>query len=119
MVRHRFVLGRPASPYNADLFAEMGIEPPSNDPEKAWTWAQFLEVAQAMTVDINEQAPQRGRFRCRQCRTLRRLLATWWIPLHSAILANGGDWTDAETGLFVLDKPEATEALAEHRRSLQ
>jgi ABC-type glycerol-3-phosphate transport system substrate-binding protein len=31
--------------YNADIFAQEGIEPPSNDPELAWTWDRFVEVA--------------------------------------------------------------------------
>lgn len=97
--------------YNADLFAEMGIEPPSNDPEKAWTWAQFLEVAQAMTVDINGKHPTDDGFDPDNVERYGVDWPTWWVPLHSAILCNGGDWTDSETGLFVLDKPEATEAI--------
>ena len=36
---------------------------------------------------------------------------TWSIPLHAAIASNGGKWLNQKTGLFELDKPEATEAL--------
>ena len=35
----------------------------------------------------------------------------WSLPLHTAILSNGGDWIDPQTGLLVLDKPEATDAI--------
>jgi ABC-type glycerol-3-phosphate transport system substrate-binding protein len=32
--------------YNADIFEQEGIDPPSNDPEEAWDWDHFLQVAQ-------------------------------------------------------------------------
>ena len=43
--------------YNADVFAAEGIEPPSNDPDEAWTWEQFLETARMLTVDANGNHP--------------------------------------------------------------
>jgi len=98
--------------YNADLFAEAGIEPPSNDPEQAWTWDHFLEVAQALTVDVNGKHPNEDGF---DPENVERYGVdwpnSWWGVLHPAILANGGDWIDADTGLLVLDQPAATEAL--------
>jgi multiple sugar transport system substrate-binding protein len=97
--------------YNADLFAQEGIEPPSNDPELAWTWDRFLEVAQAMTVDVSGNHPNDAGFDPENIERFGIQWPTWWIPIHSAVLANGGDWIDPNTGLLILDQPAATEAV--------
>ncbi|MEZ4726647.1 MAG: sugar ABC transporter substrate-binding protein [Caldilineaceae bacterium] len=96
--------------YNADIFAEAGIEPPSNDPDLAWTWDQFLEVATALTVDANGKHPNEADF---DPENIERWGVDWPIAtlhLHSAILGNGGDWLD-ENGHLIIDQPAATEAL--------
>ena len=46
--------------YNADIFEKEGIEPPSNDPAKAWTWDKFLEVSEKLTIDVQGQTPRRS-----------------------------------------------------------
>ena len=97
--------------FNADLFAEMGIEPPSNDPEQAWTWDHFLEVARAMTVDVNGKHPNEDGFDPENVDRYGIQWPTPWYDLHAAIVGNGGDWIDPNTGLLVLDQPAATEAL--------
>lgn len=96
--------------YNADIFAEAGIEPPSNDPDHAWTWDKFLEVATALTVDANGKHPNDADF---DPENIERWGVDWpvgTLHLHSAILGNGGDWLD-ENGHLIIDQPAATEAL--------
>lgn len=96
--------------YNADIFAEAGIEPPSNDPDQAWTWDKFLEVATALTVDVNGKHPNDADF---DPENIERWGVDWpvgTLHLHSAILGNGGDWLD-ENGRLIIDQPAATEAL--------
>jgi len=39
--------------YNADRLKEAGIEPPSNDPSKAWDWDTFVQNAKRLTIDKN------------------------------------------------------------------
>src|SRR5690606_32958325 len=43
--------------YNADMFEAEGIDPPSNDPDEAWTWEHFVEVGRAFTKDVNGNHP--------------------------------------------------------------
>lgn len=97
--------------YNADVFEKEKIEPPSNDPEKAWDWDHFLQVAKQLTVDNAGKHPDDSGFDLNNVQRWGVHWPTWQIPLHSAIASNGGDWVDPATGLLVLDKPEATEAL--------
>jgi multiple sugar transport system substrate-binding protein len=97
--------------YNADLFEKAGIEPPSNDPAKAWDWNQLVETATQLTVDTAGKHPGENGFDINNVDSWGVHWPTWWIPVHSAIASNGGDWIDRETGLLALDRPEATEAI--------
>jgi multiple sugar transport system substrate-binding protein len=97
--------------YNADVFEAAGVEPPSMSPDEAWTWDKFVEAATALTTDANGNHPGDSSFDVENVATWGVHYPTWWIPLHSAILSNGGDWIDANSQLIVLDQPEATEAL--------
>jgi len=97
--------------YNADIFEEEGIEPPSNDPDEAWDWDHFLEVCRQLTVDVNGRHPGDSGFDVNNVERWAVQWPTWSIPLHAAIASNGGYWIDPNTGLLALDKPEATEAL--------
>lgn len=97
--------------YNADIFEAEGIEPPSNDPEKAWDWDKFLEVSKQLTIDKNGKHPDDPDFDAENIERWAIQWPTGSLPLHAAIASNGGFWLNQDTGLFELDKPEATEAL--------
>ena len=97
--------------YNADIFAEEGIEPPSNDPEQAWTWDRFVEVANALTKDVNGNHPTDSGFDPDNVERYGVDWPHWSLPIHSLIQANNGYWIDPNTGLLALDQPAATEAI--------
>jgi len=97
--------------YNAAIFEEAGIEPPSNDPDEAWDWDYFLEVAKQLTIDANGNHPGDDGFDSDNMERWAVDWPTWSIPLHAAIASNGGKWMDYDTGLVAIDQPEATEAL--------
>lgn len=97
--------------YNADIFAEEGIEPPSNDPEQAWTWDHFVEVATALTKDVNGKHPNESGFDPDNMDRYGVDWPHWSIPMHSAIIGNNGYWIDPNTGLLAIDQPAATEAM--------
>ena len=97
--------------YNADIFAAQGIEGPSNDPDEAWTWDEFLEIARQLTIDDNGNNPGDSGFDVENVKQWGVHWPTWSIPVHSAIAGNGGTWSDPETELLTLDTPEATEAI--------
>jgi len=97
--------------YNAAIFEEAGITPPSNNPEEAWEWDEFLEIAKQLTIDANGNHPGDSGFDPDNMERWAIHWPTWSIPLHAAIASNGGYWLNPETQLIELDKPEATEAL--------
>ncbi|GIV79812.1 MAG: ABC transporter substrate-binding protein [Litorilinea sp.] len=96
---------------NVDIFEAEGIEPPSNDPDEAWTWDYFLEVARQLTVDANGNHPGDSGFDVENVERWGVHWPTWWIPLHAAITSNKGDWIDPDTQLLILDQPPAIEAI--------
>ncbi len=97
--------------YNADVFEQEGIEPPSNSPDEAWSWDHFLEVSRQLTIDTKGRHPGENGFDRDNMERWAIQWPTWSLPLHAAIASNGGHWLNHETGLIELDKPEATEAL--------
>lgn len=97
--------------YNADIFEEEGIEPPSNDPEQAWSWDRFVEVAIALTKDSSGRQPNDSGFDPDNVERYGVDWPHWSLPIHSAIVGNNGDWIDPNTGLLALDQPAATEAI--------
>lgn len=97
--------------YNLETLQKAGVEPPSNDPEKAWDWETFMANCDKLTVDKNGKHPSDADFDKENIETFAVSWPTWWIPLHSAVASNGGEWTDPKTGMYMLDKPEAIEAL--------
>ena len=97
--------------YNANRLKKAGIELPSNDPAKAWDWDTFVQNAKLLTIDKNGKNATDSAFDANNIEQYGVQWPTWSLPMHSAILTNGGDWIDPQTGLLVLDKPEATDAI--------
>ncbi len=97
--------------YNADIFTKAGIEPPSNDPEKAWKWDDFVSVAKQLTVDVNGKHPGESGFDANNVDRWGVYWDTWWMELLGPIESNGGKYIDPNTGLLTLDKPETFEAI--------
>jgi len=97
--------------YNADIFEKEGIDPPSNDPAKAWDWPTFLDIAKKLTVDVNGKHPGEDGFDKENMERWAIQWPTWSIPLHAAIASNKGEWLNMSTGLFELDQQPAYDAL--------
>lgn len=98
--------------YNADMFEAEGIDPPSNDPDEAWTWEHFVEVGRAFTKDVNGNHPGDSGFDVEN-------VDSWGIHWDYANLTvnaaaaniNGCTWIDMETDKINLDTPEGIEAI--------
>jgi multiple sugar transport system substrate-binding protein len=96
---------------NADIFDEVGIEPPSNDPDEAWEWDYFVEVARQLTVDTNGRHPGESGFDINNVDRWGVYWDTWWMELLGPIESNNGKYIDPGTGLLTLDQPAAFEAI--------
>ncbi|MBE0698917.1 MAG: extracellular solute-binding protein [Anaerolineaceae bacterium] len=99
--------------YNADIFAEEGIEPPSNDPEKAWTWDEFKQVATRLTKDKNGKNPSEAGFDANNIDRFGCDISSYRLNVASFVESNGGHYFDPKTGELMLDSKEAIEATQE------
>ncbi|MBV7336539.1 extracellular solute-binding protein [Chloroflexi bacterium TSY] len=97
--------------YNASLFEELEVEPPSNHPDEAWDWNQFLEIATQLTVDVNGHHPGDSGFDATNVERWGVNWPTWWIPLHAAVQSNSAAWVDGDSQQIVLDDPNAMDAM--------
>jgi multiple sugar transport system substrate-binding protein len=96
---------------NADIFEEAGIEPPSNDPDQAWEWDHFVEVARELTLDANGKHPGESGFDVNNVERWGVYWDKWWMQLLGPIESNNGKYIDPDTGLLGLDQPAAIEAI--------
>ncbi len=48
--------------YNKQLFADVGMEPPSADPNSSWSWDEFITNIQKLTVKDGDNVSQYGTF---------------------------------------------------------
>lgn len=104
--------------YNADIFAEEGIEPPSNDPDQAWTWEKFIEVATQLTRDRNGNRPNEQGFDADNIERFGCEISSYRLNVASFVESNNSHYFDPNTGKLVLDSPEAikvTQELADLR----
>jgi len=77
--------------YNADILQKAGVEPPSSDPAKAWTWEQFVDVGRKLTVDNADKHPGDAGFDENNVKQWGVSWPTWNLPRDVMIYSNGGD----------------------------
>jgi multiple sugar transport system substrate-binding protein len=97
--------------YNADMFKEAGIEPPSCDPDQAWTWDHFVEVAKQLTVDSQGRHPDDSGFDKEDIQQWGISWSSGGWHAQSITLLNGVQALDEATNQYKLDDPLAIEAL--------
>jgi len=97
---------------NLDLLEAAGVEPPSNDPSEAWTWEEFLDAANALTLDSSGKHPGEDGFDPSDIEQHGVQWPTTMLFLGAALGSNGGESTaPAPDGRFLVDSPEAMEAI--------
>jgi multiple sugar transport system substrate-binding protein len=99
--------------YNKDLFDKAGVSYPSADPTKAWTWAEFVEAAQKLTIDANGKHPTDEGFDVTKIATygaaFDKIYEGW--TFYPFIFSNGGQVVNESGTQLLLDSPEACEAI--------
>jgi multiple sugar transport system substrate-binding protein len=99
--------------YNRALFDRAGIPYPPSDPEKAWTWDEFLTAAARLTTDTAGRHPGEAGFDLGQIRTFGaafdKSYEGWGF--YPFVYSNGGQAVNEDGTRLLLDSPEAAEAM--------
>lgn len=85
--------------YNKDMFKAAGV--PLPDPDKPYTWSEFVDVCKKLTRDTN------GDGKLDQWATGFNVM--WSLPAF--VWSNGGDWANKAKDTVTINTPEFTEAL--------
>ena len=97
--------------YRRELFDEAGLPYPPTTAEDAWSWDEFVKVAQKLTKDRNGNDAASSDFDPNNIETFGVSLntsASGYIPF---IYSNGGKFVDDEGTKLLLNQPKAVEAL--------
>lgn len=97
--------------YNKSLFDRVGLEYPPADADDAWTWDEFVEIAKRLTVDRRGNDATSPDFDPQNIDTYGVTLPQWWGGWLPFVLSNGGNIANEEGTEFLLNEPEAVEAL--------
>lgn len=97
--------------YNADIFKIAGVENPPTKAENAWTWDQFLEAAQKLTLDANGRNALDPAFDAGNIKQYGVQFGTTYMTYMPFVYSNGGDYINADGTKITLSSPEAVEAI--------
>jgi multiple sugar transport system substrate-binding protein len=96
--------------YNVDMLQKAGIEVPSTDPAKAWTWDQFLDITRRLTLDSAGKHPGEAGFDENNIKQWGIFWDTWNLPRDVMVYSNGGDAFTPDYKIKLGD-PTAVEAI--------
>jgi multiple sugar transport system substrate-binding protein len=99
--------------YNKDLFDRAGLAYPPADPQKAWTWTQFVDAAQKLTLDVNGKHPGETGFNPDKILTygaaFDKTYEGW--TFYPFIFSNGGQVVNEDGTRLLIDSPQSAEAM--------
>lgn len=86
--------------YNKSIFDEANLPYPPSDPNEAWAWEEFVEVAKRLTIRNDDQVEQYGVFGLED-----------YYQTIALIMSNGGNWFNEDASKSVANTPEVKEVL--------
>lgn len=97
--------------YDKDIFDEHGVDYPPTNSADAWTWDEFLETAQKLTIDRNGNNALSPDFDPKNIEMYGINNTTYWAYWYPFVRNNGGDIADEEGLTYTLNSPESVDAL--------
>ena len=86
--------------YNKEIFDKAGLPYPPSDPNEAWTWDEFVEVAKQLTIKEGDQVVQYSVYGLED-----------YYQTIALIMSNGGNWFNEDATKSAANTPEVKEVL--------
>lgn len=100
----------PSLMYNADILAAADIEVPTTT-EEAWSWEEFVEVAQKLTLDSEGRNAADADFDANNIVQYGVMFAPSWNTYMSFVYSNGGGYLSEDGTQFGLCEDASAEVL--------
>jgi multiple sugar transport system substrate-binding protein len=97
--------------HNKALFDDAGVEYPPTSADNAWTWEEFVEAAKKLTKDRRGNDATSPDFDADNIDIYGIAFPQWWGGWLPFVLSNGGNIASEDGTEFILNQPEAVEAL--------
>jgi multiple sugar transport system substrate-binding protein len=95
--------------YNKDIFNDLGVPLPPTSAADAYTWEEFVNTAQLLTIDRQGRNALDPNFDPKNIKQFGVTLPTW--AYMNAVHANGGQMVNEDGTQFLLNSPEAAQAI--------
>ncbi|WP_257984509.1 ABC transporter substrate-binding protein [Neobacillus cucumis] len=97
--------------YNKDLFKAAGVDAPPSKADQAWTWDEFVQTAQKLTLDQNGKHPTDPGFDSKHIAQYGITIpVSWYGGWLWALTTAGGSISDETGKKYTLNSPEAVDA---------
>ncbi|GAB3821898.1 ABC transporter substrate-binding protein [Kribbella italica] len=97
--------------YNTDAFAAAGLDPAPFTAQTAWSWDDFVQAADKLTVDQNGKHPSEDGFDSGKVKQFGTIAPFGGGGLYSLLRSNGADVVNADGTKFALDSAAAVDVL--------
>lgn len=98
--------------YSKPLFEKYGVTPPPASPSEAWTWDQFVEAANTLTVDTNGKNAADPDFDSTNIATYGTIVQTkGWLQTLPMLYSNGGAFGSDDGMSSRLTSPETVDCI--------
>ena len=95
--------------YNKANFDAAGIDYPPTNAAEAWTWDEFVNVCQQLTIDRSGNNAASPDFNPDDIDTYGCDAGSWWATYFPLLVSNGTDIINADGTELLLNSPEAQE----------
>ena len=97
--------------YSKKAFDAAHIPYPPADASSAWTWDQFVSVAQKLTKDNKGRGPNDPGFDKKNLAKYGFWVSQWWMPWLTFAAANGGGLVSQDGKTLIMDSPATIDAI--------
>lgn len=95
--------------YNKELLEESGVELPPTKASEAWSWEEFLETAQKLTLDNQGRNALDPDFDEKNIVQFGADIPRSWLYWFGFLKGNGADIVNEDGTEYVMNSPEAVE----------
>lgn len=97
--------------YNADCFEEADVEKPPTKVEDAWSWDEFVEKAQELTLDTKGRNAKDPDFDANNIKQYGVMFGTDWNVYMPFIYSAGGGYLNEQMDGLGLNDPESAKVI--------